>query len=157
MTPSVSQIWHRKISPAFAAVSGRFADSVSRQSQLPIPRQLSSFIHTTSTNRSRPKTCDTQVRSALPLPVHGKANGQCGHAKLAHGISGLASQKSAIDRWTDDDDSALAFAVAAILVEMRQTGLHSAIEAFRVDLLHQLEALHRRVLNTRPPDGTAVI
>lgn len=40
---------------------------------------------------------------------------------------------------------------------MRQTSLHSPIQALRIHPLHKLEALHRRILYAGPPDSAAVV
>lgn len=40
---------------------------------------------------------------------------------------------------------------------MRQSGRYGRIETLRVDLLHQLEPLDRRRLNSTPPNSTGVV
>jgi hypothetical protein len=40
---------------------------------------------------------------------------------------------------------------------VRQRRLHSRVQAFGVDALHQLEALRRRALDGRPPHGAGVV
>ncbi|KUI65105.1 hypothetical protein VM1G_11326 [Cytospora mali] len=75
---------------------------------------------------------------SLPLEVHGQALGQHTHAHLSHGVGRLAPEEAAVYWRADDYDSASAPA----LLQMGQRGLNSAVEAFRVDALHQLEALH---------------
>jgi hypothetical protein len=42
-------------------------------------------------------------------------------------------------------------------MEMWQHRLHDPIQTLRVDLLHELEPLHRRLRHARPPDCPAVV
>lgn len=55
---------------------------------------------------------------------------------LAHSIRGLAFQEPAIDWWTNDNDSSTTRSTLSILVEVRETCLNAAVQAFWIDLLH---------------------
>jgi len=89
----------------------------------------------------------------LALKVHGKSLGEHAHGDLGHGIGRLPPEEPAVDRGADDNNPA---ALPAPL-EVRERSLDGAIEALRVDALHQLVPLRGRVVNGGPPDGAGVV
>ena len=98
---------------------------------------------------------DTRNRHSIPpfpLPIHRKTNCQHTHANFTYRIRRLPTEKAAINRRTDNHNPPL-----ATLTQVWQTSLHTTIESFGIDLLHQPEAFHRRVGDARPPDRSTVV
>lgn len=87
--------------------------------------------------------------SLLALKVHSKILCENTHSNLAHCGSGFASEETGVAWRRDNDD-------AAIGLEVWQDGLYGTIETFGIDLLHQLEPSHRRILDRSPPDSSTV-
>lgn len=110
-----------------------------------------------STYNGRPDAGDCHPSSllhqSLPFQIHTQPFGQDTHADFAHGVGCFAPEEAAVNGRTHDDDPASTLAC----FEVRQCGLDSAVETLHVDLLHQLEALHGRVLDRGPPYGAWIV
>lgn len=89
----------------------------------------------------------------LSLQIHAQPLCQDAHGDFAHGVGRLAAKEAAVDGRADDDDAAASPAGS----QVRQGGLDGGVEALDVDLLHQLEAPHGRVLDRGPPYGAGVV
>lgn len=117
-------------------------------------RGLSSVMGN-GTHHRRPDTRHSHpaAHQSLPFEIHPQPLSEHAHTDLAHRISCLAPEKAAVYRRADDHDPPTGSAP----FEVRERGLHGAVEPLDVDALHQLEALHRRVFDGCPPYGTGVV
>ena len=91
--------------------------------------------------------------SLLTLKVHSKAFCEYTHSNLAHCICCLSSEEAGVD-WRRDYNNA---PIPAVSLEVWHRGLYRSIKSFRIDLLHQLEPPHRRILDRGPPNGSTVV
>lgn len=93
------------------------------------------------------------LNTVLPFEIHRQSLGQHTHPNLAHCIRRLSAEEAAVDRRADDDNAPTCLALG----EVREGGLHGAVEPFDVDTLHELEAFHGRVRYGSPPDCSGVV
>jgi hypothetical protein len=100
-----------------------------------------------------PDAGNGHILAPFTLKVHGKPLCQHAHADLAHGIGCLATEEAAVDGRAHDNDTAATGGRA----QMGQRGFESGVEAFRIDALHELEALQGRGGYGGPIYGARVV